>query len=287
MFCNCKLTFAAMTLILCAHPLQSATVEKLSGTGITFEQMSNLPAINKAESTCNMILKGEIFPGEATRLSEEIIALAEPREIESGTLDDTRAASVLCLDSPGGSLADALKIVESIDVATRIRAGEECLSACSIIFMSGHFAFDEWMPILWLVIEPGGTLGFHAPSLRSNTEHMTLGQVSEVFERTVATIGQIAGRMMAGKNSSVDGYFPASLFEIMLTTPSSEMFLIDTVDEAARWKIDVATNWNSSDFIKLDIVDIARICESSLLWSEYKSSLPLLGLQGNRVWTEA
>lgn len=270
---------AALILVSWSGSLHAATIEKLPGTGITW-QHHDLTRVKKADATCNILLRGEILPGEGNRLSEEINALANPKEVLFGTPESERTVSVLCLDSPGGSLGTALEIVENIRVATRIRNGDRCFSACAIIFMSGHFAFDEWAPVLWRVIEPGGSLGFHAPSLGKNVNLKSEGQVREIFQSTVATIGQISGRMMAGKNSYLDGYFPATLFEIMLTTPPNDMFIVDTVDEAARWKIDVATNWRKSEVINLDLFDIARICESSLLWDEHKSAVPFL-LEGN------
>ncbi|MGS4945146.1 COG3904 family protein [Meridianimarinicoccus sp. RP-17] len=70
-------------------------------------------------------LRGAIAPGDAERISAE--------------LDDIRPA-IVSLDSPGGSVMDALalgRVLRDLDIDTRLEAGAVCLSACPYAFVGG------------------------------------------------------------------------------------------------------------------------------------------------------
>jgi len=73
-----------------------------------------------------LMLTGEIAPGDAARLADHLAR---------GTVPAT-----VFLDSPGGSVADALAIgrsLRALGVATRISAADVCLSACPYILAAG------------------------------------------------------------------------------------------------------------------------------------------------------
>ena len=70
-------------------------------------------------------LRGAVAPGDGARIAVEVA--------RSG-------AEVVTLDSPGGSVADALEIgraVREVGAATRLGEGDTCLSACPYIFVGG------------------------------------------------------------------------------------------------------------------------------------------------------
>ena len=72
-------------------------------------------------------LTGTIDPGAALRFAEEIAARGE-------------YVKTIVLDSPGGSVMDALEIgalIQEKGLATEVAAGNLCASSCPIIFASG------------------------------------------------------------------------------------------------------------------------------------------------------
>ncbi|WP_246205853.1 hypothetical protein [Microvirga arsenatis] len=97
-----------------------------------------------------LLLTGPIERGDAEKLSGNL----------SGLPLWPHGASVLLLDSPGGSVGEALRISKLLDdnpVHTVIPKGAKCASACaSIIFIAGKFR----------TVEEGGLFGQHSCSLR-------------------------------------------------------------------------------------------------------------------------
>jgi hypothetical protein len=95
---------------------------------------------------------GEIIPGDARRL---LAALAMADEDASGSRR-------LYLDSPGGSVSEALGMAQVLDrmkVTTVVRTGAACASACAeVVFISGSRN----------VLEYGALLGFHTCYTRAS-----------------------------------------------------------------------------------------------------------------------
>jgi len=75
----------------------------------------------------DLVLTGTIDPGAAARFAAEIEARGE-------------YVKTVVLDSPGGSVMDALEIgalIQEKGLATKVAAGNLCASSCPIIFASG------------------------------------------------------------------------------------------------------------------------------------------------------
>jgi hypothetical protein len=73
-----------------------------------------------------LVLRGAIAPGDGERIAEVL---------------RTAAPAVVSLDSPGGSVDDALaigRVLRALEVATRIEDGAVCLSACPYAFVGGR-----------------------------------------------------------------------------------------------------------------------------------------------------
>ncbi|HEX2256427.1 MAG TPA: hypothetical protein VHG92_06955 [Afifellaceae bacterium] len=108
----------------------------------------------------------------------------------SGPIDDgdhsqflASVASVrpdlVVLNSPGGSIAEALRIAERIRSAglgTFVRAGQECSSACMVLFLSGQSKSAE----------PGALLGLHAARHYDNDSVSVTGTAA-----MAAVLGQL------------------------------------------------------------------------------------------------
>jgi hypothetical protein len=100
-----------------------------------------------------VVARGPIVKGDAERLR---IAL-------QGADRDASGLRTLALDSVGGSVVEAFSIADVMDsdkVATIVRTGASCASACAqIVFLAGTYR----------TVEEGGRLGLHACSSGGHT----------------------------------------------------------------------------------------------------------------------
>ncbi len=156
----------------------------------------------------------------------------------------------LCLDSPGGSIEEAIRIADTLVYGFRIReeiepavstvpynatvipramgtaipAGARCESACAVLFMAGGFfsnlAAQDNIREVDRVLHVEGRLGFHAPKLEVPGGRYDEATVGRAFDLAVGTIGKLSQRLL--------GYrFPPRLFNHMASTPPEQMFYIE------------------------------------------------------------
>jgi hypothetical protein len=155
------------------------------------------------DGTSGLSLRGAIMPGDGERIAGELRAAAP---------------AFVTLDSPGGSVADALtigRVLRELGSTTRVQDGTICLSACPYIFVGGtERSVDE-----------KGRLGVHQHSFGESTmlpaflaaEDIQRGQ-AEVLDHLV-TMG-IDLRIMG----------PA------LATPADEIYIL-TQSELTDWNV--------------------------------------------------
>ena len=183
---------------------------------------------------CKILMTGVIEAGDAEKLRQIIAPI---KDVYLGLDNDIPAR--ICLDSPGGSLAEALEMAKIIFGirGTAVRAGASCESACAIFFMAGSY-YPENFEISHVppdrILHPLGKLGFHSPALLIDTERLYNSDTVELAY--VAATKTVAALM-----ENADLYnIPSSLMVRMLQTPASEMFYVDNVGIAAHWRISVA-----------------------------------------------
>ncbi len=184
---------------------------------------------------CTHSLEGEIVPGDAVRLQAELDRL--PAQ------DHDDRNFVLCLSSPGGNLAEGLKIGEIIRanwMATYVPPHASCLSACAVAFMHGRIAFFEY----WMnqrVIHPTATLGFHAPSLDLPPMDgaVPAPMIDAAYASAISTIAALSKAASSSVNDSRVPLIPLSLLEAMLSTPPDEFVYVDTLHKAFLWDIEI------------------------------------------------
>jgi hypothetical protein len=183
------------------------------------------------DKLCAFKLEGEIIRGDNDRLSSLIAhSHLDPLDERTGTL---------CLRSPGGSLAEALKIAETIynsDMSTLVADGSRCFSACAIIFMAGVVP-EHAVP--YRKLSAGGVLGFHAPSL-SVTEGKYSKEEVEDFADAMrqAILGLVR---FSEKHTQLSGndFIKKSLIVELLEKGPQDLFLVRTIAEAARLNIEI------------------------------------------------
>lgn len=184
---------------------------------------------------CKISLDGEIKSDDAAALKASIKKAV-------GTLDAGFDATLapLCLNSPGGSYPEALKIIdlmiETAKVPTVIKASSQCYSACALIFLAGSYWPDGAEGQKELnksrTLYPGGKLGFHAP-------YSDLGDKAASPETIKLAIKVGAKSITSIMARNEFGLFPESLLLKALVVDENDTFDITTVEEATRWDIEI------------------------------------------------
>lgn len=199
-----------------------------------------------AEYGCLVTLDGPIAAGD----TETLLAVMKRAATDSLYADtiwyndygdgsppeiDFRTPLHLCLNSPGGSLAEAVKITETVNgrLGTMIRPGARCESACALVFMAGSFdTGSDFGTLPSRHLHVLGQLGFHAPSLTVPDGSYDAQTVARAYAISVQATELIFRNL-------VKFQFAPSLAARMHSTPPEDMFYVSTVREAARWGISV------------------------------------------------
>ena len=208
------------------------------------------------ENGCQIIIHGVIENGDF----EKIGALFnqgityDPSGGEVGV-----SGPVLCMDSPGGSLREAIKIANLIKDRsnTYVLPNARCDSACSIIFMAGSINGQASRSIY-----SSSKLGFHAPELKLEGSNYSAESVSKAYDLAIVTTAKIVELQV----------MPMHALEMLTSTPHSSMRYIETVDDLLKSDISLVKYFDStsgyhSRFSELPALSaeqlVANICEHS------------------------
>lgn len=257
------------------------------------------------EMECAITLRGTITEGDSERFSEfltqnfEVLSRREDNLFFSFPTGMFLLGGNLCLDSSGGSFAEAIRIADMLvynsngssspparmalsTLGTAVPEGAVCLSACAILFMAGG-KFDSVQatenvrePTRFLHIS--AELGFHSPSLNLADGQYSEEEVQYAFLLAIETINQINLRRRVW-------YFSPSLLSRMMSTPPTSMYMIDTISKATSYGINLV----GIPRIATPIHDLEqRACQnlllhSSLMWRSrdlYRHPIPVEGGRG-------
>lgn len=194
-------------------------------------------ALAPAGASCAITLAGRIEAGDAARL-EAAIAEAKTRVPPFlSASPDTQQRRRICLDSPGGALAEGVAIAELLRrqvFGTLVPRGASCLSACAVAFMGGTAYDDPTVPPFPdRVLHPTARLGFHAPSLDVPKGRYGPADVAQGYATALASMALLL--------RDLDRLaFPISLAAVMLDTPPETFTEITTIGQATRFGIAVA-----------------------------------------------
>jgi hypothetical protein len=144
----------------------------------------------------------------------------------------------MCLNSPGGSFQEALRIIEYFlnesdnGYGTVVDAGQECVSACALIFMFGYAYEGHSFYSTDRRLHVKGKLGFHTPYVTVSGEAFKADEVATQYRRGVQAIGRL---LELDKNN----FFPRPLLVEMLKTEPEQLLFADTVERAAAWDLEL------------------------------------------------
>lgn len=196
---------------------------------------------------CKFLMEGVIRKGDLQKLE----AVLDSRKIVTYPPPNNYFPDRLCLNSPGGSLVEAVKMANLLKGrgGTAIRSGDRCESACAIIFMAGSFALETGEEIATdRVMHPLAKLGFHTPFLQVEDGQYSKESVEKAYYVATRSLGQLFEL-----SSLID--MPATLLTEMLNTPQNDMMYVDKVWQATRWDIAIAPAKKPPELNRKTLVD--------------------------------
>ena len=182
-----KLVFSSLAIIVCSGQVLAAEITVARYTD------NNRPV--------GILISGKIVKGDFQRLGR----LIDPTE----SWNNYRGYLIggVHLDSPGGDVAEAMRIAQLVErsfVSTTVKPGNSCLSSCFLMFAAGTRR-------MWF---GSSKLGVHRISLVGeeldlNKYGKTTTEVSQAVENFLVRVGT-----------------PRKLIEKMNDTPPSEMYFL-------------------------------------------------------------
>lgn len=233
-----------------------AIVAILSAVGI-----SNAATIGKSDSSnCVMVIRGEIVQGDF----DKFVALG--KVLLPGNDGESTSRDTVCLDSPGGNLAEGVKFAKYFyhdGVGTVIDDGQECYSACAIMFMMGTATGDE-VAFANRKLHVGGKLGFHRPyfDIPGGTS-IDSGALRFAYDAALSSALDLIAVANSKSPWSSQPMMKPDLIQGMLQHIGSDMLMIDTVDKVGRWDIEVI---GAAEPNLLSEEQAFYACENSLQW---------------------
>lgn len=202
----------------------------LVATVTTFSiQITHSATINLSKSAlCDIALRGSIEAGDVARLEEA--------HRKAAIANQSTNRQRLCLHSPGGSYDEALQLIkwlmEAGNVATVVDQGDECYSACALVFMFGNNNEGDGLTSPNRKIHFAAKLGFHTPHIKPAVDSKQSDLSAKAYRSGVKAIGRLM-------EIDWDDWFPKTLLIETLKKEPEEFLFVDTIGKAAAWNIDV------------------------------------------------
>jgi hypothetical protein len=200
---------------------------------VTFTQdVHRIPGMSAGTETAltTIRLTGPFKAGDSEELRRMLTRL-KAAKVDSAD----RSLATAELSSRGGDVFESLKIgymFREFRVATLVRKGDVCLSACALAFLGGAAGRSPFDVEPSRTIELGGQVGFHNVAVYYEALHASL----EGDRRTVVTegfdlaLGGSSAIIRFAADMAVDPLFVARL----LGRPADQYEYIDTAGEFSR-----------------------------------------------------
>lgn len=227
-------------------------------TMMAFPHMSTAAKVNLSEDPeCRLDITGPIESGDF----QKVLDLKALLVIDNG---ESTSGSIVCLDSPGGSLVEGLRLARFFleeGVGTRIRGGKSCYSICSVMFMMGNARGPE-VSFLDRRMHATSGLGFHRSYLSiEEAQEFTAGDIEAAYDLGIASVYDLMGLANEPTPWHDSRMIEPDLMQYMMGTPGDDMYLIRTVEQATRWQIGID---GLSDLNNLSPAHLLFACENVL-----------------------
>ncbi|MEP1423583.1 MAG: hypothetical protein ABJX32_17855 [Tateyamaria sp.] len=203
--------------------------------------------------SCFATLSGLILPGDADRLHaflDQTYSANREGRVAGVSIpamwSDFQTGARLCLNSPGGSLTEAVRMADVLlgarddedesltGIGTAVPPEATCESACAILFLAGGQLISSHLGRRAdRVLHVEGLLGFHAPALTVQDQTYDKSNVEAAFGIALESIAAVGTRMSFLRMRQ-------SLLQLIIDTPPDEMSYVQTIGQAAEWNIDLA-----------------------------------------------
>lgn len=189
------------------------------------------------DDPCSFILEGPIVAGDFDKLAAFGTRLRDDTGVwyRNGQIWKPR----VCLNSPGGSLAEGAKIARFVyeaGLTTRVGDGSICHSVCAIIFMmagSGRGTVEQSR-----MLHIGGDLAFHSPSIViEGPQRYSAEELKRAYALGVESILNIVKLANAPRGFSSSTMIHPGLIQALLDTPATDLLHISTIEQALTWEI--------------------------------------------------
>ena len=226
------------------------------------DQAALAATVSAAPGNANCVVKltGAIEEGDLERF-KNVASQVFPVSIGEST-----GANTVCLDSPGGSFVEGVRLAAHFyetGVGTVVDQDASCYSACSIMFMMGRAVGDE-VSFINRRLHVRGSLGFHRPSL-SLPDDVEVGAQDVEASYDLAVSSVVEFLVLANHTApwSSQPMVRSDLIERMFATRGDDIYLIETVEQAARWNIElIGVKFPES----IDEAQAYYACENTLQW---------------------
>jgi hypothetical protein len=193
----------------------------------------------------------------------------------------------LCLNSGGGNFGEANKIIQYMTsgpgIATFIRAGDECFSACALVFMFGNIQTFGDNRFIDRRLDVRGKLGFHAPFV--DAENVVTEEVARTAYQ--GGIEAVANLLELDKK----GFLSRPLVVDFLRKGPKEYLDLSTVEKAGEWAVELI-GYKIPDDVSEEM--LSQACTNDIAWtarrrtSSSSGNLPSYhNLVGNWLWGKA
>jgi hypothetical protein len=197
--------------------------------------LSVATATPKDTPFCNVRLSGPIVAGDSKKVESALGTVSQRSANWSG---NPLATMTLCLNSPGGSYAEGLRIANFIlerHFSTMIEPNSICYSACALIFMSGGYGF-EGRHFADRRLHVAGQLGFHAPYIKGIPQQTYSSlDLETAYKQSIRAIRDLM--KLGQRHRANDDFMPKTLIAAMLDKGPTELFLVDTIYKAAKLNV--------------------------------------------------
>lgn len=217
----------------------AADIRVLPGSGMR-GSIVELREPAQSRPLCDIELSGQIMPGDLDQLREAFTRVIGTRW--AAEVYSEPPYRPLCLNSPGGSLGEAIRIAQFVhenSITTILPPGSTCQSACSWVFMLGNAEADEGGGPS-RAMHYTARLSIHAPSIDfGSSDTIRREPVERAFNQVIQGLGVVLA--IANQVSIFDArpFIDSDFIEMAFSHVGEDWFEIDTVHKAGRWRIEV------------------------------------------------